>query len=78
MERCSSILREHADLLVALAEYLLINESMDGDDFAYFCDHKRLPPLPGTEEKKPAQGEGIAAGDKPAEPPAGGSEEETN
>ena len=44
--KCEEILRAHADVLVALAEYLLINETIDGDDFRYFCDHKCMPPLP--------------------------------
>ena len=43
--KCEEILRAHADVLVALAEYLLINETIDGDDFRYFCDHKCMPPL---------------------------------
>ena len=46
MAKAEAILREHADVLVAVAEYLLVNETMDGDDFAYFCEHKCLPPLP--------------------------------
>ena len=44
--KCEEILRAHADVLVALAEYLLINETIDGEDFRYFCDHKCMPPLP--------------------------------
>ena len=31
-------------MLVAVAEYLLENESMDGADFNYFCDHGEFPP----------------------------------
>ena len=27
-----------------MAEYLLENESMDGEDFSYFCHHGELPP----------------------------------
>ena len=42
--RCEQILRDHADVLVAVAEYLLENESMDGADFNYFCDHGEFPP----------------------------------
>ena len=42
--KCESILREHADVLKGVAEYLLQNESMDGDDFSYFCRHGELPP----------------------------------
>ena len=42
--KCESILREHADTLKGVAEYLLQNESMDGEDFSYFCRHGELPP----------------------------------
>ena len=42
--KCESILREHADVLKGVAEYLLQNESMDGEDFSYFCRHGELPP----------------------------------
>jgi cell division protease FtsH len=41
---CEKILREHADLLRGVAEYLLRNESMDGEDFNYYCEHGELPP----------------------------------
>ena len=51
MAKAESILREHADVLVAVAEYLLVNETMDGSDFAYFCEHKCLPPLPEKSEE---------------------------
>ena len=51
MAKAESILREHADVLVAVAEYLLVNETMDGEDFAYFCEHKCLPPLPEKSEE---------------------------
>ena len=38
------ILTEHADTLKGVAEYLLQNESMDGEDFSYFCRNGKLPP----------------------------------
>ena len=41
---CEKILLEHKDTLVAVAEYLLEHETMDGEDFNYFCDHGELPP----------------------------------
>ena len=47
MQRCEAILTEHGELLVALAEYLLVNESMEGEDFRYFCEHNGELPLPG-------------------------------
>ncbi len=43
-ELCESILKEHSDILVAVAEYLLAHETMQGDEFAYFCDHGEMPP----------------------------------
>ena len=43
-ERCETLLREHSETLVAVAEYLLQNESMDGEEFDYFCEHGELPP----------------------------------
>ena len=52
-QRCEELLTEHRDTLIAVAEYLLENESMEGADFDYFCDHGTLPP---KEEAKPASG----------------------
>ena len=57
--KCEQILREHADVLVAVAEYLLEHESMDGADFNYFCDHGEFPPKPEevpAPEPEPATG----------------------
>jgi cell division protease FtsH len=42
-KKCEEILIEHRDLLIAVAEYLLENESMDGDDFAFLCEHGYIP-----------------------------------
>ncbi len=58
-KKCEQILTENMGILTATAEYLLENETMDGEDFNYFCDHGELPP------KK----EGSAA-DNSIEPPA--------
>ena len=41
---CEKILSEHADIMHGLADYLLKNESMLGEDFAYFCDNGVMPP----------------------------------
>ena len=43
---CERILREHADLLKEIAQYLLEHETMDGEDFHYYCEHRSLPPKP--------------------------------
>ena len=42
-QKCEEILTVHRDLLIAVAEYLLEHESMDGNDFAYLCEHGHLP-----------------------------------
>ena len=42
--KCEHILTQHADVLKGVAEYLLQNESMDGEDFSYFCRHGEMPP----------------------------------
>ena len=43
--RCEEILTEHRDLLIIVAEYLLINETMSGETFTYICSHGgELPP----------------------------------
>ena len=69
--RCEEILRAHADVLVGVAEYLLINETMDGADFDKYCETKTLPAAEAPaapEAEGPAPGEGEEAG--PAEEPA--------
>jgi len=40
---CEQIIREHADQITGVAEYLLKNESMDADDFHTFMDSGVLP-----------------------------------
>ena len=47
---CERLLTEHADTLRGLAEYLLENESMEGDDFDRYCNTGVLPP----KKEKPA------------------------
>ena len=42
--RCEQLLMEHRETLVSVAEFLLENESMEGEDFDYFCEHGELPP----------------------------------
>ena len=49
-ELCEELLSERKELVVATAEYLLEHETMDGEDFAYFCDHGGK--LPSQKEKE--------------------------
>ncbi len=55
--RCEQILTEHRDTLIGVAEYLLENESMDREQFDYFCEHGTVPPEGKEEpaEKTPAE-----------------------
>ena len=73
--KCESILREHADVLKGVAEYLLQNESMDGEDFSYFCRHGELPPKKPEPKMRDSSIEPPARKisytfDEPAETPA--------
>ena len=52
---CEKILREHADLLTSIAEYLLIHETLDGPDFEYFCEHGEPPVHPDETIEPPAK-----------------------
>ena len=61
--RCEAILTEHRDTLIAVAEYLLENESMEGEDFDYFCDHGELPPKKQEEPAPETASEEIPAGE---------------
>ena len=76
MAKCAEVLREHGDLLVALAEYLLVNETMDGEDFAYFCEHRCLPPLKNDAEKKQPETAPAAPAPEPSGAPAEKPEKE--
>ena len=73
---CEQILTEHKDLLVGVAEYLLIHESMEGADFNYYCEHGELPPKKDPTIEPPAKH--IHYVSEPAEPvelPESGSAE---
>ena len=72
---CEKLLTEHRDQLIAVAEYLLEHETMDGDVFNYFCDHGELPP-PKPEPRvidntieRPARKISMFIDDDPAAPP---------
>jgi cell division protease FtsH len=62
-KKCEQILSEHRQTLIGVAEYLLAHESMEGEDFAYFCEHGQMPPKqekpepeqPKSEPPKPEQ-----------------------
>ena len=44
-------MKEHSDLLIKTAEYLLEHESMTGEEFGYLCSHGgELPPAEVKEE----------------------------
>ncbi|MGE4352937.1 MAG: ATP-dependent zinc metalloprotease FtsH [Oscillospiraceae bacterium] len=75
-EKCEQILIEHRDQLVGVAEYLLKNETMYGDEFDYFCEHGVLPPKNDEASLQPDTGE--PAEDAPADDaPAGDPDEQT-
>ena len=46
-----------------MAEYLLANETMSGEDFDYFCEHGTLPvseksgEVIASEQERPAEGD---------------------
>ena len=73
---CERILTEHADTLRGVAEYLLKNESMDGEEFSYFCHHGALPPKKAEPKMRDATIEPPARRisytfDEPQTPPPG-------
>ena len=63
--KCEEILREHADILEGVVSYLMEHETMDGPDFAYYCEHGTLPPKP--EEKAAAVPPAVEDDAAPAE-----------
>ena len=73
--KCRHILTEHADVLRGVADYLLEHESMDGEDFSYFCRNGSLPPKRPEPKMRDASIEPPARKisytfDEPAEIPA--------
>jgi cell division protease FtsH len=72
---CERILTEHGDLLRDVAEYLLAHETMDGDDFNYFCEHRSLPPRQEKPEEIP-ENSGDGAREAPGREKSAGDGDE--
>ena len=53
--KCEQILNEHRELHVKIAEYLLEHETLEGEDFAYFCEHGEPPVKPDPDIEPPAR-----------------------
>ena len=83
---CEKILKEHADQLRAVAEYLLEHETMEAEEFNYFFEHGEFMPIPPREARKAREDKTIErpakkismtgdnAGSAPAEAEAGETE----
>lgn len=56
MSKCEEILMTHKNILVATAEYLLENETMDGEDFAWLCEHEGQLP---AKKVRPKNDDGV-------------------
>ena len=50
---CEELLTAHSSLVAATAEYLLEHESMDGEEFAKFCENGGIITKPGGKRQKP-------------------------
>ena len=49
---CERILTGHADQLRAIAEYLLVHETMEAEEFNYYFEHGEFMPLAPQEARK--------------------------
>ena len=49
---CERILTEHAEQLRAIAEYLLVHETMEAEEFNYYFEHGEFMPLAPQEARK--------------------------
>jgi len=65
-EICEEILNEHRDLVEATVEYLIEHETMDGEDFRYFCEHGGT--MPPKKDKENTQIEPPGSSDFPEIP----------
>ncbi len=65
MVMCEEILTKHKNILISTAEYLLEYETMDGDDFAWLCEHdgekppRKSLPEPESEPEQHTPPEGL-------------------
>ena len=80
---CEKLLDEHREQLIGVAEYLLEHETMEGEDFNYFCEHGTMPPpkkeprLVDKTIEPPARHISMTI-DEPAELPGAQPEDESN
>ena len=61
--KCEEILGAHREELIAIAEYLLVHETMEADEFNYYFEHGEFMPENAKDAKK-------AAADRTIERPA--------
>ena len=59
LEKSEELLRKHSKLLEKLVDYLIENETMDGEDFKFFCDNKgKAPPKKVKSETESQESQG--------------------
>jgi cell division protease FtsH len=51
-EICTQILTEHADQVRDIAEYLLVNETMEAEEFNYYFEHGEFMPISPKDVRK--------------------------
>jgi cell division protease FtsH len=51
-EICTQILTEHADQIRDIAEYLLVNETMEAEEFNYYFEHGEFMPISPKDARK--------------------------